>query len=55
LGRRKHHSRDAALLQCTNQSMRAARFIMPHRSPECELAMTVILKFYDDSDVCRIS
>ena len=28
-------------------------FSMPHGLHECELAMTVILKFYDGSNVCR--
>jgi hypothetical protein len=30
-------------------------FTMPQRLRECELAMTIILTFYDNSDVCRIS
>jgi hypothetical protein len=29
-------------------------FTMPRGLRECELAMTIILTFYDNSDVCRI-
>jgi hypothetical protein len=37
-----------------NQRELSAPFIMPHGLRDCELAMTLILKFYDASDVCRI-
>jgi hypothetical protein len=43
-----------ALLQRTINQNRAPKFTMPQGLRECELAMTVILKFYDTSDVCRI-
>jgi hypothetical protein len=32
-----------------------SKFTMPQRQRECELAMTLVLTFYDISDVCRIS
>jgi hypothetical protein len=40
---------------CDAQSSKVAiGFTMPQGLRECELAMTLILTFYDGSDVCRI-
>jgi hypothetical protein len=49
---RKGQSRGSAAVH--NQREEAARFTMPQDLDECELAMTVILKFYDSRNVCRI-
>ena len=46
----------ASWLCCGAQSSKPSfGFTMPQRLRECELAMTIILTFYDNSDVCRIS
>jgi hypothetical protein len=50
-GRKKPEAR---LGSAAVHNQRAARFTMAQGRRECELAMTQVLQFYDNSDVCRI-